>query len=137
MNPSPWDNAPRSRIRFRTKSRDRLDHEAVLGPEPTVRQEAVDNSGDDMDQAAEEDFPPVSARYSTPKPKRAEVDEHLITHLPFRPWCSECIQGRGVARPHRRSNPATITSHDLERVIFDWSFFRDAEGASAECANWN
>jgi len=33
-------------------------------------------------------------------PTRAEVDEHEMTHLPFRNWCRHCIMGRGTERGH-------------------------------------
>ena len=28
-------------------------------------------------------------------PTRAEIDEHELTHLPFRNWCEHCVKGRG------------------------------------------
>jgi hypothetical protein len=33
-------------------------------------------------------------------PTRAEVEEHRLTHLPFRSWCPHCIKGRGAERGH-------------------------------------
>ena len=33
-------------------------------------------------------------------PTRAEIDEHEMTHLPFRNWCRHCIMGRGKERGH-------------------------------------
>ena len=34
-------------------------------------------------------------------PSQAEVEEHSITHLPFRCWCRHCVRGRGRAADHR------------------------------------
>lgn len=34
-------------------------------------------------------------------PSQAEVDEHYLTHLPFRSWCKHCVRGRGRAADHR------------------------------------
>ena len=34
---------------------------------------------------------------------QAEVDEHNLTHLPYRSWCTHCVRGRGKAHPHRES----------------------------------
>ena len=28
-------------------------------------------------------------------PTQAEVDEHMLTHVPFRSWCPHCVKGRG------------------------------------------
>ena len=36
-------------------------------------------------------------------PTRAEVDEHNMTHLPYRSWCTHCVRGRGEAHPHHNS----------------------------------
>ena len=35
-------------------------------------------------------------------PKKAEVQAHEMTHLPFRNWCRHCVSGRGMERPHRQ-----------------------------------
>ena len=36
-------------------------------------------------------------------PTRAEIEEHEMTHLPFRNWCRHCIMGRGTERGHFRT----------------------------------
>ena len=36
-------------------------------------------------------------------PTQAEVDEHNMTHLPYRSWCTHCVRGRGEAHPHHKS----------------------------------
>ena len=33
-------------------------------------------------------------------PKKDEVDEHYLTHLPFRSWCQHCVRGAGKAADH-------------------------------------
>ena len=35
-------------------------------------------------------------------PSKLEVQEHELTHLPFRNWCRHCVRGRGKEFPHRR-----------------------------------
>ena len=40
---------------------------------------------------------------ATPKvPSREAVESHLLTHIPFAPWCRACISGRGREAPHFR-----------------------------------
>ena len=39
-------------------------------------------------------------------PSRSEIDEHNLTHLPFRSWCRHCVRGRGKEMPHRRGGEA-------------------------------
>jgi len=36
-------------------------------------------------------------------PTKSEIEEHRLTHLPFRSWCPFCVKGRGVERGHFRS----------------------------------
>ena len=35
-------------------------------------------------------------------PTAAEVEEHNLTHLPFRSWCRHCVRGRGKEMPHKQ-----------------------------------
>jgi len=35
-----------------------------------------------------------------PTPK--EVEEHSVTHWPFRDWCEHCVRGRAKSMGHRR-----------------------------------
>ena len=36
-------------------------------------------------------------------PSKAEVDEHALSHLPFRSWSPHCIHGRGKEASHFKS----------------------------------
>jgi len=36
-------------------------------------------------------------------PSRAEIEEHRLTHLPYRNWCEQCVKGRGIERGHFRA----------------------------------
>ena len=35
-------------------------------------------------------------------PTRTEIEEHNLTHLPFRSWCRHCVRGREKELPHKR-----------------------------------
>ena len=37
-------------------------------------------------------------------PSKQEIEEHNITHLPYRSWCPHCVAGRGLSTPHRSSD---------------------------------
>ena len=52
-------------------------------------------------------------------PSRQEVEEHCLTHLPYRNWCTFCVQGKGKASPHFK-NPSR--SDGLSEVHFDYCF---------------
>ena len=36
------------------------------------------------------------------KPTKSEIEEHEISHIPFRPWCRACVLGRAKDKLHMR-----------------------------------
>ena len=45
----------------------------------------------------------VPRKMPDPKlPTQAEVDEHSLTHVPYRNCCTHCVRGRWEAHPHWR-----------------------------------
>ena len=50
-------------------------------------------------------------------PTQAEVDQHNITHLPFRPWCSSCVSGQARDKPHRRD---VVDDKAIDEIVFDY-----------------
>ena len=58
-------------------------------------------------------------------PDAREVEEHNLTHVPYRNWCPHCVMGRGKDLDHRRS------IEDARRVrefSFDYFFPGDEHG---------
>ena len=51
-------------------------------------------------------------------PSKQEVDEHQLTHLPYRNWCRHCVRGRGKQTPHQASKGST----GLPEISFDFCF---------------
>ena len=51
-------------------------------------------------------------------PTKLEVEEHNLTHLPFRSWCRHCVRGRGRELPHLR----TVEDPAVHEFHFDWAF---------------
>ena len=33
-------------------------------------------------------------------PSKEEVEEHMLTHLPYRSWCEHCVKGKGKEMGH-------------------------------------
>ena len=52
-------------------------------------------------------------------PSQQEVDEHCLTHLPYRNWCPYCVQGKGKSAPHFKRLPRT---DGLTEIHFDYCF---------------
>ena len=37
------------------------------------------------------------------KDDEEEVEEHMVTHIPFRDWCAYCVKGKRKSQPHRQA----------------------------------
>ena len=55
-------------------------------------------------------------------PSKEEWMKHQATHVPYKPWCTVCVQGRGQERPHRSVPEEHVGPVPL--VELDFSFVR-------------
>ena len=62
-------------------------------------QEQVINGVDDEQT---EEINPVTPIRNVKLPSLAEIEEHNLTHLPFRDWCEFCVQGKASSHPHMK-----------------------------------
>ena len=60
---------------------------------------ALDEEGEE--EEIEEGAKPKMIMLPT-MPSAREVEEHNMTHCPYRAWCEECVMGAGVAGGHRK-----------------------------------
>ena len=93
--------------------------------------EAVDDSAQlpQEGQAAEEvaiENPAVRAVPDPGQPTREERAMHELTHLPFRPWCADCVAGRAANDPHRRL--AREVDDGPPKVSVDYGFESSTDG---------
>ena len=58
------------------------------------------------------------------KPTQKEVEEHELTHCPYRAWCDACVKGQAKddGHPTVKSDYADST---VTRVIMDYCFFQE------------
>ena len=57
----------------------------------------------DLEEEAEAPPPVEPEGLSEPiSPTEAQVESHRLTHLPFQPWCEECVSGKAKQDWHRR-----------------------------------
>ncbi len=54
------------------------------------------------------------------QPTKQEIEEHNITHLPYRSWCKHCVRGRGKSHAHHQLDAES--SHVVPHVSFDYVF---------------
>ena len=58
------------------------------------------------------------------KPSKEEVDEHMLTHLPFRSWCPHCVRGKSKGKPHRK----TAREHrEIPTLALDYTFMHETQ----------
>ncbi len=50
-------------------------------------------------------------------PSEEEMRRHRLTHLPFAPWCEECVSGKAREDHHRQSNTQTV-EHKVQMDYF-------------------
>ena len=60
-----------------------------------------------------EEVQPAGTKPSPVLPTASEVEDHRVTHLPFRRWCRECIEGRAlgvenIGTPAMGTNPESL-----------------------------
>ena len=76
-------------------------------------------------------------------PSQQEVEQHRLTHRPFRLWCPHCVRGKSRADRHTASKQKGVDS-GIPKVVSDYFFIgqrrpqnraeRDEEEAKAEGA---
>ena len=64
-------------------------------------QELHNTIGDEEALHAEEEADPTKSPPTPVMPTQSEVEEHRISHIPFRCWCPECVEAMGREDPHR------------------------------------
>jgi hypothetical protein len=98
----------------------------TVGVEGTGEAEAgVDSEGESAETPEQN---PGDARHMRKMndpclPTKSEIEEHRLTHLPFRNWCPFCVKGRGVERGHFRSER---DADAVGEVHIDYCFPRGA-----------
>jgi hypothetical protein len=77
--------------------------------------------GDELEPPEEEQFGTRNPRRMLdPKlPSQREIEEHSLTHLPYRNWCAHCVLGKGRAAPHFKRSER---EDSLAEVHFDYCF---------------
>ena len=80
------------------------EQEGAEGPEDAPEDDAeAGHDGGEVDPNGEDVEAEMQRPLTDPgMPSRAEVDEHNLTHIKFRPWCAACVKAQA-------KNQASIT----------------------------
>ena len=75
--------------------------------------------------AAADDGRQVRRLVDPRKPTQAEVEQHELTHVPYRNWCPICVRCRGKDLDHRK---AVEDERGVSEYAFDYCFPGDEFG---------
>ena len=69
---------------------------------PVQTQAEVIEDADSQGEIEEEGVEPMVKRMEQ-RPSQEDVDQHMLTHIPYRSWCDHCVRGRAVNDHHKKS----------------------------------
>ena len=61
-----------------------------------------------VDEESEEDVARQRIAVDPGQPTMEEVEEHRVSHHPYRSWCEHCVRSRGVGAPHIAHPKGTV-----------------------------
>lgn len=73
-------------------------------------------TGDDEEVHAEEPESGIRKpiKMANPKlPSELEIEEHELSHVPYRSWCRHCVRGRGKELPHMAAGSGAGGAHEI------------------------
>ena len=82
-----------------------------------------DDDEDDFDWTANQPAEPLKIAPAPRQPSAAEVEQHRITHVPFQPWCLECLKGKATGQKRNHQS----RDHEIARVGVDYFFLTGLE----------
>ena len=97
---------------------------------------AGENVDAEVEQEAEAQIPVTDPG----QPTQAMIDEHELSHSPFRPWCAACVRDRAKDDPSRKVK-GRFAEHVLPRIRMDYCYLtedveqQEGEHGEAEATN--
>ena len=72
----------------------------------------------------------AKASHDPRTPSERERREHMLTHLPYRSWCTICVGARGYALPHPHQDEIS----DIATVCADYFYMGEREHPGCICS---
>ena len=63
----------------------------------------MEESGDEDDDGVSKEKVNIKRVTDPMLPSKADIEEHMLSHLPYRNWCEHCVKGRGKQMAHFKS----------------------------------
>ena len=94
----------------------------AAGSKDAVIDDDEDEEGEELTASTEARVP--SSLTSPEKPTQGEIDEHDLTHLPYRSWCPICAPAAGREDKHMR-RADEVEEGELTTLGMDYNFPSD------------
>ena len=89
----------------------------------------VEGDGEENEIVSEEtEVEPLRVAPSPQRPSATDVEEHRVTHIPFRSWCRECVEGRALGEQRGHAADACEKKIAVVGVVGMDYFFNTAKG---------
>ena len=85
--------------------------------------EVEDNGEETIEVSDEPERAPIRTAPSPVKPTAAEVEDHRLTHYPFRSWCSVCMEAKALGE--QRGHAPKADNEEVPRVGMDYFFMTE------------
>ena len=79
------------------------------------------NAEGEVHEAPPQPEPEVRPLRDLGQPTERDRRQHELTHLPFRPWCADCVAGAAADNPHRRQGPRA-DDEGMVKISVDYGF---------------
>ena len=106
----PFDQSSEGTEEDRDKEEEATEKEEPKGTKEGGQEEHEEEAAGEQEGRPEEARKAKGTKAFT-KPSNDEVDEHMLTHLPFRSWCPHCVRGKSKGKPHKRKDEEEGTTH--------------------------
>ena len=114
------------RLRVKTTVPDQRD--SGVSPRRLDVDPTITSNTDPVENPDPQDVPQIRHRPSVPTPGPTEVQEHNITHIPYKAWCPICVKARGRSDGHGGTSTDTT---GIPLVAWDFAFFREHRGVAS------
>ena len=98
--------------------------EIAVRPLDVVGEGAEGEAGEDEGEVDESMARPPRRMQDPQAPSAAEVEQHWLTHLPYRSWCAVCTKAKGKSLPHFRQNEKDRANPEIH---VDYCFMGERE----------
>ena len=85
---------------------------------------AFEINPEELDGDVSEEAQEIKMKVVGKAPSLRELEEHMLTHIPYRSWCRHCISGRGQSDHHRKQLAGR--EQEVPTISIDYAFLGES-----------